>query len=151
MRIEVTDLWDAYFELAQLAWRRLEFQQKPGQSRLNIDPHWYELDGLLEQVAFLGSCRRRIARESGNTFDQSKILELLEVCDSDGNRLEGAAGRYRSSSFDWGTPQDESVDNAVVGGDMSLQHRPAVRLFVTITPNTTVERDARKSGARPSP
>jgi len=132
MKIEVTDLYDAFHELAAQLWRRFEFQGRgsgiPGQ----IGPRFDELVDQLETDLFFAACARRVWAQTEVKLNPAAVRALIRVCDQDRNPRPGASGQYHGHGFDWGTPRDASVENRVVAGDLEGTRRSDVRLVVIL-------------------
>ncbi|HXE58995.1 MAG TPA: hypothetical protein VNK43_13425 [Gemmatimonadales bacterium] len=129
--VEVTDLYDAFHELADFLWRRFHFRQ------LRIDepeigPPFDELVDQLQVDLFFPACARRVLQTIGVELDPDEMEERLVLADRDGRPLPGAAATFHFHGFDYGEPYDESVENLVVGGDMVPRPRREVRIFVRV-------------------
>jgi hypothetical protein len=132
-RIEVTDLYDAFHELADLAWRRFHYRRHRADAP-EIGPPFTELIDQLQSDLFLPACARRVLGECGVELDPDEVEQHLELADAAGRPLPGEAGRYHFHGFDYGEPYDEAIENLVVGADLTTRERPAVRLFVVLQP-----------------
>jgi hypothetical protein len=130
MRVEVTDLYDAFHELAALLWRRFEFQGRGAGNPGQIGPRFDEIIDELEEDLFLAACARRVWARSEHKFQPEDIKPLLKVCDMSGDVRSGEAGKYHWHGFDWGTARDPEVENLVIAGDLIGTPRSQARLFV---------------------
>ena len=132
MKVEVTDLFDAFHELAVLLWRRFEFQGRgygnPGQ----IGPRFDEIIDGLESELFLPACARRVWVHSERKLTIDELVRLMTVCDSSGTPYSGPAGQYHGHGFDWGSPRDTDVKNLIVAGDLVGTDRSGSRLIVDL-------------------
>jgi hypothetical protein len=132
VRVEVTDLYDAFHELAELLWQRFAFQGRrqgqPGQ----IGPCFDELIDQLELDLFFAACARGVWAEAEVKLDLEEIKGKLQVCDRDLNVREGTRGQYHSHGFDWSSGRETAVENLVIAGDLVGDRREDVRLFVLV-------------------
>jgi hypothetical protein len=87
----------------------------------------------LEIDLFFAACARRLAKKTGIRIAPNRIGEMLRLYNTEGEMLKGRASEYHSTVFDWGTPEDESINNQVVGGDLINRSRGEVRIILVAT------------------
>jgi hypothetical protein len=127
--IDVSDLYDAFHELANLVLRRFELL---GAEAVDIDfePGFDVLMDQLEIDVFLPACARRVWRLHGLRVDPDDVPRLIRLHDPDDSPLHGAAGSYHSHAFVLYAPDDDTVPNEVLSGDLLPRSRAEVRIFV---------------------
>jgi len=130
MKVEVSDIFDAYHEIIYTCWRHGQFRGNPSTTTTFVGTRFDELVDLLEVDFFLSACSRRLLEAGGPRIEPGALLASLWVTNSQGQRLAAEAGAYHSSGFDWGKPQDDEVQCEVVSGDLISRPRTEVRLFI---------------------
>ena len=130
IEIEVTDIFDAFHEVAQTMWARCEFRGGSEGPAAAIRPLYDELLDQLERDLFWAACARRLAKRIDRAVSPDEIPALLRLHDPRGFPISGPAGEYQTHAFDHATPEDETVLNEVIPGTMAPQPRAEVRIFL---------------------
>ena len=126
--VEVTDLYDAFHEMANLVLREFEFIGADDEDSA-FEPGFDVLIDQLELDVFLPGCARRIWRLRGLRIEADDVPRLVRLYDHDEEPLHGAAGQYHSHAFVQYSPDDDRVPNEVLSGDLLPRSRADVRLF----------------------
>jgi hypothetical protein len=126
--IEVSDLYDAFHEMANLVLREFELVGDDDQDAA-FEPGFDVLIDQLELDVFLPGCARRIWRLRGLRVEPDDVPRLIRLYDHDEDPLHGAAGQYHSHAFVRYSPDDARVPNEVLSGDLLPRARDDVRLF----------------------
>jgi hypothetical protein len=127
--IEVSDLYDAFHELANLVLRCFEFDGMDDEDS-GFEPSFDVLIDQLELDVFLPGCGRRIWRVRGLRVEPDDVPRLIRLFDEDETPLHGAAGQYHSHAFVQYSAEDDEVPNEVLSGDLLPRSRQNVRLFI---------------------
>jgi hypothetical protein len=127
--IDVSDLYDAFHDLANLVLRRFELRGADDVD-IEFEPGFDVLMDQLEIDVFLPACARRVWRLQGLRVEPDDVARLLRLHDADDASLHGAAGTYHSHAFVLYAPDDDSVPNEVLSGDLLPRSRAEVRIFV---------------------
>ena len=130
-RIEVTDLYDAFHQLADLVWTRFHFRRHRADEP-EVGPPFGELVDQIQVDLFFPACARRVVAETGLELDPDAVGEAIVLTDPDGRPLDGDAARYHAHGFDLGEPYEERIENLVVSADLNARERASVRLFVDL-------------------
>ena len=134
MIIEVSDIFDAFHQIAQIIWSMGEFQgslaDKNWQKSNRIGVSFDGLVDNLEQDFFGGACARRVFLQSGKNITSDEAINRLRLHDIQGNILPDEEMRFSNNAFDWGSPEDAEVDNSIIGGNSVPVSRQEVRLFI---------------------
>jgi hypothetical protein len=133
MEIEVSDLYDAFHQVAVLCWKHFKFPTSPNDIHLRVGLAFDDLMDYLEWNVFYAGCSRRIAKRVGIIVPPENIRRLLCLCDGAGAPFEGSASEYHGHAFDVDRPNNDNlnvVENILMGGDLSVWARSDVRLFV---------------------
>ncbi|OGO70686.1 MAG: hypothetical protein A2Z37_15020 [Chloroflexi bacterium RBG_19FT_COMBO_62_14] len=129
-RIEVTDLYSAFYEIAQRIWSEPDFRGQALPGTFHVGDYWYAVEDYLEEHLFLAGCARRFSRLTGRALSISEVAVALRVCDHKGNVRPGDSGHYHGSGFDWGKPDDEVIRPLIIAGDLKGDRIGQFRLFV---------------------
>ena len=129
-RIEVTDLYSSFYDVAQRIWSEPDFRGQESPSVLRIGDYWYNVEAYLEENLFLAGCARRVYRATGRSLTTQEVHSLIRICDLEGNVRPGDSGQYYGSGFDWGKPDDDIVQPLVISGNMIGDRIGEFRLFV---------------------
>lgn len=131
MTIEVSDLYDALYEIVRIAWAKGEFIPVGGASGMNVGSRFADFCAELQHQFFFAACARRLGRATGHWIDLDSIGGHLRLHDMDGSLRAGCSGQqYHFHGFEWGTPDDRDVENRVVGGDLTPYSRAETRIFL---------------------
>jgi len=128
-RIEVSDLYDTFHEIANLVLRRFEFGSVED-DETGFEPGFDVLIDQLELDVFLPACARRVWRLRGLRIEPDDVPRLIRLYDQDEEPLHGAAGQYHSHAFVQYSFEDEEVPNEVLSGDLLPRSRGDIRLFI---------------------
>ena len=141
--LDVTELYDAFHDVAQQIWRRFGFQRAAGHEHPMLEPSFDEIVDQLEVDLFLPACARRAFHERGTLIDPEDVPDLLFLKEEGGVELEGAAARYHSHAFH---PAEGSPDvpNEILAGNLMPLPREGVTLLL-------VPDAAREDGGRRRP
>lgn len=131
-RIEVTDLYEAFYRVMALIWDKPDFRTQGPQKIPDFADYWYNLEAYLHENLFIAACARRVYEGTGLELSSQQIQKHLEVCDLTGSRRPGDAGIYYGSGFDWGAPNDDTVPPLIIAGDMLGSNLEDTRLFINI-------------------
>ena len=128
MRVEVTDLFTGFFEMAEVIWPRFEFEQPPG---VNVPrtpgPTFEEVMDILEEYLVLAACARRYRAITGLHVMPHQVREMLLLTDGRGELLPGDEGRFHSNGFTWG---NATLSPLVVPAGLVPRPLSEVRLFL---------------------
>jgi hypothetical protein len=128
MRVEVTDLFTGFYELAEGIWPRFEFEQPAG---VNVPrtpgPTFEEITDILEEYLVLAACARRYRAITGLHVMPNQVREMLVLTDGRGELLPGKEARFHSNGFTWG---DEMPSPLVVPAGLVPRPLSEVRLFL---------------------
>lgn len=131
-RIEVTDIFEAFYRVMGLIWDKPDFRTQGPQKIPSFADYWSDLEAYLHENLFLAACARRLYKSTGIELSAQQIQKHLEVCDSTGRRRPGNSGIYYGSGFDWGKPTDETVAPLIIAADMVGNNLEDTRLFLNI-------------------
>lgn len=132
-RIEVSDLYDSFHQIAEVLFTQGEFPDGADCLPAKLGPRFDELVDQLEADFFFAACARRLLKTTGLPVQTDGIHKMLNICNMDGELLKGSAAQYHSHAFDydWGTPYDRKhVRNFVICGGLEPRPRPDVRIFL---------------------
>jgi hypothetical protein len=133
MQIDVSDLYDAFFEIARILWLRAEFKGCPSGVVDALGPNYETMMDELELKMFFAACSRRLTRRSGGArIAPPEIRRHLTLHDVSGQLLPGEQGTYQCQAFDWGTPSDADIVNRVAAGDLTPRSRIDTKIFLTV-------------------
>jgi hypothetical protein len=127
--VDVSDLYDAFHEIALLLLARFEFQGVDPDDPAG-EPTFEDVTDQLEVDLFLPACARRLWRQHGIHVDPDAIGSLIRLYDAGGEALHGAAGAFHSHAFIIYAAEDDHVPNEVLSGDLLPRSRQDVRLIV---------------------
>lgn len=129
--IEVSDLFDAYHAMIDIAWKHGLFRGNPSYQNPDfVGVMFYELDDALEVDFFFSACARRLVKTTGEKIQPEDIRQRLIIADMNGEPLSGKDAEYISSAHDWGTPNDEAPENAVICAKQTSHPRSSIRLYL---------------------
>ena len=131
-RIEVTDLFSSFHEVAQRIWSEPDFRCQNLPLVPAIGDYWYNVAAYLEENLFLAGCARRLFRLTGTSVSIRQVHDSLRICDLSGHTRPAGSGQYHGTGFDWGKPTDEIVPPLVVGHDMAGGRIGEFRLFLEV-------------------
>ena len=133
MQIDVSDLYDAFFDIARILWMRMESKGRPNGSWGALGPRYGSILDRMETDVFFAACARRLARQTERVILPSDIRRHLTLHDLAGRRFDGdEAYKYQVQAFDFGTPNDEDIQNRVCAGDLWVRSRAETRILLTI-------------------
>jgi hypothetical protein len=127
--IDVSDLYDAFHALANQVLTGFELNEEPG-DEVEFEPSFDVLIDQLELDIFLPACARRLYRARGLRVEPDDVTRMLRLYDHGMEPLFGAAGMYHSHAFLRYAPQDRSVPNEVLSGDLMPRSRSDVGVFL---------------------
>jgi hypothetical protein len=127
--IEVSDLYDAFHEMANLVLRNFELDGFDEEDT-GFEPGFDVLIDQIELDLFLPACARRVWRLRGLRVEPDDVPRMVRLFDTEEEPLHGAAGQYHSHAFVQYSPDDDEVPNEVLSGDLLPRSRGDVRLFI---------------------
>jgi hypothetical protein len=133
MLINVSDLYDSFFDTAQLVWSR--FALGP-----DTDPPLQDFLDQLEVDLFLPACARRVEQLARRSIDADDVARFIRLRERDRTTRAGAAGRYHGHAFE-PAPDDGALRNLVLAGNMMARDRADVELVITVTDEDTAADD----------
>jgi hypothetical protein len=130
MEIEVSDLYDAFFQIADVFWHFGEFAASEAARTIYVGPDFSQLCDELEFDFFFAACARRVADVAGKRLPPVEVRQHLRLHDTNGSMFnEPYQCQYLHHAIDWGTPQDRDVENRVAAGDLTPRSREDTRIF----------------------
>lgn len=129
MIVEVSDLYDAFFQIAQILWAHGEFDAKDPVTRC-IGPSYDEMLDELEIDFFLAACIRRLGKATNHWFRPGQVRRRLKLHGAAGEMLPEPEWRYQGQSFHHEEALEAEIQNSVLAGDLRLRWRSATRIFL---------------------
>jgi hypothetical protein len=125
--VDVSDIFDAFHEMASLALARFELRDSDADDPAG-EPTFEDIVDQLELDLFLPACAHRLWRLHGVRMDPDEVGSFIHLHDHEGQLLHGAAGLFHSHAFAMYTESD--VPNEVLSGDLLPRSRDSVRLIL---------------------
>ncbi|CAN5769044.1 hypothetical protein BH23GEM9_BH23GEM9_22020 [soil metagenome] len=124
MIINVSDLFDAFHEIAAIARTRFGVDEAS-------EPPLSDFLDQLELDLFLPACARRAAMITRRELDQDEVSGLIRLRERDGAIRDGAAGRYQGHGFE-ALDDSGAVPNEVMAANMLPRSRDEVDLIIML-------------------